>query len=138
MLTPSPYLISTNLTYNRGFLEQDILEAKRLAPSKPVYYYMWYRYLHTGWVTAFPVSDRPCGGKTINPNGHGDYIPSCLLTAAEVEMSIAVPKAAGAAGVVIWGGGGDQGTRRLCESFYTYFREELGPAVARGLGRGAR
>lgn len=37
-LFPSPYLISTNDTYNRGFLKQPMREASRLAPGKPVYY----------------------------------------------------------------------------------------------------
>jgi hypothetical protein len=71
-LYPSPYLIRTNNdTYNRGFVAQPILEAKRLAPSKPVYLYMWYRYLHTGAVVQFAADQRPCKGQTAS-------IPNCL------------------------------------------------------------
>ena len=46
---------------------------------------------------------------------------------------VAVPRQVGAAGVVIWGGGGDQGTKALCEEFRPYFWNVLGPAVQRAL-----
>jgi hypothetical protein len=126
-LFPSPYLISTNDTYNRGFLRQPKREAQRVAPGKPVYYYMWSQFLHSGYVTTFPPASRPCQGRT-QPHAH-DYIPSCHLSANEIQLMIQVPRAEGASGVVIWGGGADQGNRSLCESFKSYFRDELGPAV---------
>ena len=100
----------------------------------------WYEYLHSGTSFIDPAS-RPCGGDggrlgATASSSSGDYPPECRLTAAEIEMMIAVPKEVGAAGVVIWGGGADQGNRTLCEEFKGYFANELGPAVARGLHGG--
>ena len=100
----------------------------------------WYEYLHSGTSAIAPAS-RPCGGGrgrlgATASSSSGDYPPECRLTAAEIEMMIAVPKEVGAAGVIIWGGGADQGNRTLCEEFKGYFANELGPAVARGLHGG--
>ena len=100
----------------------------------------WYEYLHSGTSFIDPAS-RPCGGGrgrlgATASSSSGDYPPECRLTAAEIEMMIAVPKEVGAAGVIIWGGGADQGNRTLCEEFKGYFANELGPAVARGLHGG--
>jgi hypothetical protein len=66
-------------------------------------------------------------------HGQFDYIPSCRLTPSELELIIQVPKDAGAAGVVVWGGGSDQGNRTLCDTFKTYFHNELGPAFLIGM-----
>ena len=81
----------------------------------------WYEYLHSGTSFIDPAS-RPCGGGggrlgATASSSAGDYPPECRLTAAEIEMMIAVPKEVGAAGVIIWGGGADQGNRTLCEEF---------------------
>ena len=146
-LTPMPYLLSLNSSFNTVYLQAVMREAARLAPTKPVWVYSWYEYMLQGAPT---VPDKP--SCKVSPNSlafrgnffqirstvehwqqhspNGDYAPTCLLTRENLDVMLRVPKEMGAAGVVIWGGGADQSSAALCSSFREYFMSTLGPAIA--------
>ena len=55
-LTPMPYLLSLNSSFNTVYLKAVMREAARLAPTKPVWVYSWYEYMLQGAPT---VPDKP-------------------------------------------------------------------------------
>lgn len=123
IVVPMSYLLSLNASYNEGYLRAVFAESERVAPGKPIYYHAWYEYLLQGAPT---VPQKP----TCEHAPNGDYAPNCLLSRENLDVMLEVPKWAGVKGTVIWGGGADQGTAALCQSFKKYFFETLGPAIA--------
>ena len=135
VLLPSPYIVSTDPSFNaqwmRAILGESMWLRSLAAPARQrsgrpptrIFSYAWAQYHHS----LRDVPSRPqCGLKD-----DLDYNVPCLLRSEDYDAMLGIPAQLGIDGVVMWGAGADVANETRCEIFGGYVTSTLGPAVAR-------
>ncbi|XP_034235278.1 hyaluronidase-like [Thrips palmi] len=102
-LFPSVYLSQSGRDRDAEFLfiQAKLKEAKRVAQGRNVVYpYLWYR-----------------------------YRDASFLSDDDLRSSLALPRALGFAGAIMWGSSGDMNTASKCQTLNTQLEDRLGPEI---------
>lgn len=101
-LFPSVYLSQTGRDRDDEFLfiQNKLKEAARVAKDRYVFPYFWYRYRDDGF-----------------------------LSDDDLRSNLALPRALGFAGAILWGSSGDMNTQAKCGTLNTQLEDRLGPEI---------
>lgn len=133
-LMPSPYIVSTNTSFNKAWLTNVLGESLRIQNVSKgrggssgrlrrlsIYSYAWAQVHHS--LRKVPARPDCCLQANL------DYCVPCFIDRTAARQMLCLPKELGADSVILWGAGADVANASRCEALGHFIETVLGPTI---------